>query len=284
MKRYRAEDYIADGDSIGIFFSAERHDEPLHSHDFIEVIYIVSGEAEHSIDGEIYKVERGDVLFINYGCLHSFSSKDGFSHYNICFSPETVGSSMITPENAPAMLSLTAFNELRRDRSCGRIGFYGSERGEIEQLLSNMERESREGLPYSKKLIESYMSVLMTKLLRKTVMGNDVSEGGIWEELREYIDANLDGELTLSALASKSFYNPSYFSRAFKQKFGTPFTEYVTKKRLGLALELLERDDIPLERIAERCGFPDRSAFYHAFLKYMGASPSEYRKRTALKK
>lgn len=284
MKCYRAEDYIADGDSIGIFFSYNRHDEPLHSHDFIEVIYIVSGRAEHCIDGELYEVERGDVLFINYGCLHSFSSKDGFSHYNICFSPETVGSSIITRENAPAMLSLTAFNELRRDRSCGRIGFCGAERDEIERLLADMQKENREGLPYCKKLIESYMSVLMTKLLRKTVMGNSAPYGGIWEELREYIDANLDGELTLSALASKSFYNPSYFSRAFKQKMGMSLTEYVTKKRLELATRLLEREDMPMERIAERCGFADRGAFYHAFQKHLGASPSEYRRGLASKK
>lgn len=280
MKRYKAEDYIADGDSIGIFFSYNRHDEPLHSHDFIEVIYISSGSAEHYIDGELYEVERGDVLFINYGCLHSFNSTEGFSHYNICFSPETVGSSMITAENAPAMLSLTAFNELRRDKSCGRIGFYGAERTEIEQLLANMEKESREGLPYSKKLIESYMSVLMTKLLRKTVMGNECAVGGIWEELREYIDANLDSELTLSALASRSFYNPSYFSRSFRQKFGVSLTEYIAKKRVETAMNLLENSTLTLEHVAEQCGFSDRSAFYHAFQKYVGTSPSEYRRKS----
>lgn len=281
MKLYKGENFIADGSSIGVFFSSERYNEPLHYHDFIELIYIFSGSAEHYIDGEIYSVEHGDMLFINYGSLHSFTSREGFSHYNICFSPETVGKSIITRENAPAMLSLTAFNELRKDKSCGKISFSGAERAEIERLHASMLEECRKELPYRDKLLESYMSVLITKMLRKTIVGAVSEKSGIWDELKDYIDANLGGDLTLSALASKSFYNPSYFSRMFKQKFGSSLTEYVTQKRIELAVRLLSSSRLSVEGIAEKCGFPDRSAFCHAFKKYMNATPTEYRQGRA---
>ena len=283
MKVYTSEELIAEGHTIGIFFSDNQTNEEDHSHEFIEIIYVTSGAATHYIDGISYDVERGDLLFINYGSTHSFRALDNFSYANICFSPEVVANSIITRENAPALLSLTAFDEMRREKNAGKISFSGEDRKEIERLIETMLKEYESCLPYSDKVIENCMSIIMMKMLRKTETGGESISKDWWEELAEYIDENIGESLTLSSLAKKSFYNPSYFSRIFKQKFGVSLTDYIGKRRVDMAIELLANESISLDEIIRRCGFSDRSSFYHSFSKYKGIPPSDFRAKNSKK-
>ena len=279
MRVYRTEDYIEKGKSIHVFSSRLGRSEPPHTHDFIEIIYILSGQVIQIIDGEEYRVRHGDCLFINYGSTHAFIPDGEFSYFNICFSPETLGEAIVTPENAFSLLSLTAFNEMRRDADGGKISFFGGERKEIEDILSAMLREYRSKEKAFDRVMESYLSILIAKMLRKTEAGVATEEiGDLWQELSEYIDENPEAELTLSALAGKCFYNPSYFSRVFKEKFGMSLSAYVNRKRLERAIRLLCETELSVDEISARTGFSDRRNFYHAFAKYVGGTPSEYRR------
>ena len=280
MKIYTSKRFIPQKESIGIFSAEKACREAPHRHDFIELVYILEGEAEHQVDDACFRVKRGDMIFINFGSIHSFQSSEGFSYVNVCFSPELVGGSMLNLENAIALLSMTAFDEMRKEKNYGRISFAGEDRREVEFLLAMMLKESKEGLPSSAKVVEHCMSILMTKMLRRTEMGEqDGLTLDIWQELRDYIDENPNGELTLTALAQKSFYNPSYFSRMFKQKFGSSLTDYVRHRRILLAKRLLADTELSVDEIISRVGFADRSAFYHSFSKETGITPAEYRTR-----
>ena len=96
-------------------------------------------------------------------------------------------------------------------------------------------------------------------------------------KIQEYIEQNPGAELTLSALASKCFYNPSYFSRLFKQKFHMSLTEYVTRKRIENAIWLLCSTTLSVDEISQKTGFVDRSTFYAAFSRITGTTPAQYR-------
>ncbi len=284
MRVYKASEYIESGFRIGVFSSENYAAEEKHSHEFIEIVYIREGKARHFIDDICFEVERGDILFINYGSVHAFEACGGFSYVNICFCPEVVSDSILTKENAIALLSLTAFNEMRGEKNSGCIRLYGRERAEAEWLLEKMLSERADGRPFADKVIEDCMRILITMMLRKNAPLAEEPSGGRWEELRTYIDENLSSELTLSALAKKSFYNPSYFSRSFRRRFGVSLTEYVSRRRIALAVSLLEEGKLSVEEIIERCGFSDRSGFYHAFSKYTGKTPLQLRRASNEKK
>lgn len=277
---FKAEKYIGKG-TVGIFqrdFPQNREEE--HSHDFIEVVYVLSGSAVQWVDGESYEVSRGDMIFINYGACHAFQPREDFRYINICFLPEVLCGKLVEGENALAMLSLTAFEELRREKNGGKLSFSGEARGEVEFILGSMLREYRQQLPACEQVLESYLSILFSKMLRKTLAGEDSAQiRDVWQTMREYIDENLGQELTLSALAQKSFYNPSYFSRMFKQKFGMSLSRYLREKRIDQAMLLLADTDQRVESIMEQIGYSDRSAFYHAFAKRVGMTPTEYREK-----
>ena len=276
---YRADKLIKKGESFHIFSMPTDRIMEEHTHDFIEIVYVRSGRAVEHIDSECYEVGRGDLIFINYGCTHKFVPIESFSYTNICFRPEVLGDGIITPENAFALLQLTAFDELRRDSDSGVVHFGAAEREELERLLSAMQEEYNGKAISRRTMLESYLNILFVRILRKISAGEPVADGRVWRELSDYIDKNLGGELTLSALAGKCFYNPSYFSRAFKEKFGMPLTEYINHRKIEAALQLASDPMLSAEEIAERVGYSSKNALYRAFHKVKGVPFSDFRRQ-----
>ena len=281
MKIYRPYEFIEQGKNIHVFVSRDRtRPEATHVHDFIEIVYMLAGKCEQTVDGRVYEASHGDLFFINYGSTHSFSSNDPISYVNICFSPEVMGDAIISRENAFALLSLTAFDEMCNGSDDAKISFFGNERKEIEDILFAMHRECRDKRTAWNGVVESYLNILITKMLRKTQTGMQSEViGDVWQELSEYIDQNLGGDLTLEALAQKCFYNPSYFSRVFKEKFGMSFVEYVNRRRLERAVKLLTESTLSIEEIYVAVGFSSRAHFYRVFAKYVGGLPTDYREK-----
>lgn len=280
MKVYRSERLIEKGSSLHIFTRTGNDPMPEHTHDFIEIVYVRGGTATESVNRDTYEIKRGDFTFINYGSTHRFTPHDDFCYTNICFAPEVLGDA-ITPENAFSLLQLTAFEELRREEESGVISFSGAECGEIEALLGAMQTEYDQKRESWQTVLKSYMNILLVKLLRKLSAGqSDVTQGDdVWRELLDYIDRNPGGELTLSALAGKCFYNPSYFSRAFKERFGMTLTEYIGKRKVERAALLATDHTLSGEQIAQLCGFSSKGALYRVFQRVKGISFSEYRQK-----
>lgn len=280
MRIYRSDDLIEKGKTIHIFKGKSAREMETHTHDFIELVYVISGQAAEVINNEEYLVKHGDMIFINYGGVHSFRPEEHFEYYNICFSPEVMADAIVTYENAFSLLSLTAFNEMRSETEDGKITFCGQARKEIETIFEMMLKEYQEKQKSWSSVLESYLNVVITKMLRVSQISIDTEQSGsVWQELLEYIDANLGSELNLSVLAEKCFYNPSYFSRVFKEKFGVSPIAYINQKRAESAAELLLKTNNTVEEICFKVGFSDRSCFYRIFTKYIGATPADYRKR-----
>lgn len=252
----------------------------IHTHDYIEIVYVTAGSALELVDDERYEVRRGDLLFINYGATHAFQPHEPFSYINICFKPESLAENVITPENAFAVLQLTAIDELRRESDDSMISFGGAEREEIEEIVNTMLREYTERGPSWRTMLESYMNILIVRILRRVRFDTtDHAERDVWEELSDYIDANIDSDLTLPTLAGKCFYNPSYFSRVFKERFDMSLTEYINRRRIDYAIRLFHDTDLSSKEVAIRSGFSSKSSFHRIFTKITGRPPSDYRKK-----
>ena len=277
MEIYHKDDLIASGVTVGIRRSEGCVFCDVHTHDFIEIVAILNGEATETIDGVSHRVRRGDMIFMNYGATHSFSSEEGFSHVEIFFSPDLLSGDTVTEKNALSLLALSAFDRLRGEEGGGVVSFHGEDAREAEFILSAMLREASRGDAVSASVIENYLGVLLAKMARNATEGTTLPDD-VFASLRTYIDEHPEEKLSLGALAKKCFYNPSYLSRAFKQRFGLSPSEYVKERRLSLAAELLLAGSDTVECVMEKVGYTDRTAFYAAFAKRYGATPAEYRK------
>ena len=97
------------------------------------------------------------------------------------------------------------------------------------------------------------------------------------KEAIEYINDNLTGRLTLEGIAAKACMTPTYFSSVFKKYNGISPWEYITIKRVEMAIEILKTTGLSKLRVAEMCGFSSSSSFYKAFSAVTGKRPKDYK-------
>lgn len=98
------------------------------------------------------------------------------------------------------------------------------------------------------------------------------------QKMIELIRRNYAENLKLESLAEVFGYNSSYLGKLFKNKVGEPFNTYLDKVRIEKAKELLEQG-MKVYQVAERVGYSNVDYFHGKFRKYVGVSPSAYRKK-----
>ncbi len=95
----------------------------------------------------------------------------------------------------------------------------------------------------------------------------------------DYIAANLDGDLSLDALADVGALSRFHFHRVFRALTGETVAQAVRRVRLRSAAADLLRTDDPIEVIAARCGYPNITSFMRAFRERHHMSPGAFRDR-----
>jgi AraC family transcriptional regulator len=95
--------------------------------------------------------------------------------------------------------------------------------------------------------------------------------------LVQYVEENLDRNISLADLAGVVQLSVFHFMRKFRAEFGCPPHAYVMQRRLEHAKRQLARRDIPLKAVAANCGFADQSHMTRLFRRLLGATPAEYR-------
>ncbi len=91
------------------------------------------------------------------------------------------------------------------------------------------------------------------------------------------IDTDISADLSLKTLAKLLSVNPSYLSTLFKKETSVTLTDYVNKKRVDKAKQLLKNSNIQIQTVAQNCGILDVNYFTKIFKKYAGVTPKEYR-------
>jgi AraC family transcriptional regulator len=95
----------------------------------------------------------------------------------------------------------------------------------------------------------------------------------------EFIEDNLEGDLSLQAMAAEVDISPLYLARAFKAAVGQSPHQYVLARRIERAKELLRNTDLPVVDVALSSGFSSQSHLSHWFIRQIGVSPAVYRRQ-----
>jgi transcriptional regulator GlxA family with amidase domain len=98
---------------------------------------------------------------------------------------------------------------------------------------------------------------------------------------QHWLQAKHGGKVTLAMMAAKARLHERTFLRRFQGATGHTPTAYLQQLRVGKARELLELSNRSVDEIAWKVGYHDTSAFRKVFVRVMGLSPGEYRRRFA---
>ena len=98
------------------------------------------------------------------------------------------------------------------------------------------------------------------------------------QDIEKYIEENLDKKLSLTDISESIHMNKSYISRMFKEKAGENLFDYINKRKIEKAKQLIKNNELRMYEIALNVGMEDTAYFSRVFKKYEGISPSEYQK------
>jgi transcriptional regulator GlxA family with amidase domain len=97
------------------------------------------------------------------------------------------------------------------------------------------------------------------------------------QQVRQWVLANLTAGLSVETLARQAGMSARNFSRVFRRDVGMTPAEYVETTRVDAARRMLEGTDLPLKRVAARCGFSGSDGMRRAFLRRVGVTANRYR-------
>lgn len=94
----------------------------------------------------------------------------------------------------------------------------------------------------------------------------------------EWVQAHLDEDLGIDALARRAAMSRRTFTRHFHDATGLSVVQWLTAQRLSLAQRLLETTDAPIEKVAQKAGFGSPLSLRLSFAKALDTTPSQYRR------
>ncbi len=124
--------------------------------------------------------------------------------------------------------------------------------------------------------------LMMYRLLRRkasftTSQANEIiSTDETVQRILQFINREYIHLKTVKEIASALTYSENYLSHLFKEKLGITLKEYLTKKKLAYAVELMCTAEMNLEQISEYLNFSSSHTFRRTFKQYYGMTPSQY--------
>lgn len=95
----------------------------------------------------------------------------------------------------------------------------------------------------------------------------------------EYIENNVGKDISLNEISEKLNISSYYFSKLFKEETNEGFVEYLTKRRVEKAKDMLKDPSKSIKEIGSECGYSDPNYFSRIFKKSTGMTPTEYKER-----
>jgi AraC-like DNA-binding protein/mannose-6-phosphate isomerase-like protein (cupin superfamily) len=287
---YRMSDYVNPDSKFHIFTVEGDEKLWIHTHDYIEFVYVHSGSAEEWIGNTMYEVLRGDLLIIDIGQTHKFTATNKITYTNILFNPKAAKDrNLSSPVDIFSPTQLEIFSRIPLKNHGGKFSFSGKERDKVELIIMEMQKiyvgcGCAQDEFLKNHLLNNYMSILLTLLIENGYFDFQEEHLSVeWKKLLDFVDNNLEQKITLSFLSRTFFFNSSYLSRMFKKNFGVSLSKYISQRRCERAKEQLSHTNMSIAEIADSLGFSSSHAFYKTFLRIEGISPTLYRMKTQKK-
>jgi AraC-like DNA-binding protein len=233
-------------------------------HDKFEIVYHENDCGYAAVEGVQYKLDSGSLILINPFAYHKVWQQGGEtpSLWSVQFAKS------ILPEGVRDMFDAVVGD----DDNSGRF-YPGSTLGALDgvfsrfALCSNMPKEQ----------MRAYISALMSELiiLMSVAESHSISLSGqcLGARVVSYLNKNIERNISLDKLAKRFFVSKYHLCRAFKEYSGISVHSYINQKRIMYARQLIE-SGTTAAGAAEKVGFGDYSAFYRAYVKIVGKSPT----------
>ena len=262
-----------------------------HSHEFFELVYLISGRGTHRIGAASYPIHSGDVYMISPHEPHAYYPMEGekVRIVNVLFLPSLLDESLLNDTALAGLTRLLYIEPLFRAeaRFMHRLNLQGGLAYRIELMLGEMAQEQRARAPgYTIVLKNIFCSLLV--LLSRAYEQQIACEGAEPEFTRRhavvdsavrYIEAHYTEAVSLTDVAQHTAISPSRLAHLFKAHTRRSILAYLHEHRINHICADLLSTNAPVNELAQRLGYGDLRFFYRMFRRHTGYSPTEYRRQ-----
>jgi AraC-like DNA-binding protein/quercetin dioxygenase-like cupin family protein len=237
-----------------------------------EITYVVSGKATVWSGGHVFQMSEGQIHYIKAGNYHRIVADrdENFRYCCIGFLPRT------------DYKEISGFLEAVSDRS----DFLIEDEGNVKTLFPLLIDEFHIRDSESNAMIHFYFCQMLIQIYRILSGGfreklsrldTSASNNAVYLALK-YIDREYPNLTRTKEVAEAISYSEYYLSHIFKERMGVTIKEYLMRKKIKMAVELLKTSSMTVTEIAQTLSFTSLHSFNTAFKRYMGISPSELRR------
>ena len=246
-----------------------------HSHgDMLEICFLESGEQTYVVADRSYQLTGGDLFVAfpgeRHGTGHAPEGK-GKLYWLLLFVPR-LGQRFLSLKPSEARQLIEQLLQLPRQframpdikRTLDRVFevFDGTDAPLRVAGLRNL-------------LLRFLLDVLHSAGRREPVVSREMLA------VQQFITDNLDQPLTVRDLARRACLSQSRLKARFKAEVGIPPADFVMRRRIARAKELLATGDMSIVRMATALGFSTSQYFATVFRRYAGQTPSQFRQTAA---
>ena len=255
----------------------------LYSGDLFEASIVVSGSGIHRVIDQDVPCKEGDIYIIPPETPHGYfvtEENERLTVRQLLFDiSDWFDGEIVT--RGKRRFCFGVFND-SQTIACARLN--GSMRDRVDVLYDAIETEITERQNEWYDAVRGYLSNLLINVgrymdcaIKNVSFGSSKDWHVVLKTLKLIEEEYSNSELTLEWISERFFISKSHLSRIFKSLVGTTFFEYLRGVRFDHACKLLERNEMNVEEIVEKCGLRDVSSFYKNFSAYMHMTPNEYR-------
>ena len=252
-------------------------DVELHHHDFYEVNFLISGDVTYVIESRVYHVRPGQMLLINPRELHQvYIQPDAapYERYMLWISPAFL------QKLSSEQTDLCRCFDMNRPHYGNLLPLSSEQRKTIPAMIETLLKEQNQPSYGSDLLQKNLLTELMIHINRLVDQLDATAESApdsqpLVARVIDYINDHYHEALSLDLLSERFFVSKYHLSHEFTRQMGTGIYQYIQKKRLLIARQLIAQGQKPVDVYA-LCGFGDYAAFFRAFRKVYGLSPRAY--------
>lgn len=259
-----------------------------HLHRSAELIHIVSGKVELTVNSSVFTVKEGESALVLPYRPHRFECEPGTVFTVHVFSRDCAPEffRLLGNRSSPNPVFLSDTDS--RSYYLHRFGADSAALLEISgtRLALGHTSDFCGHYEFSGKAPEisngarlgmiSALEGMLSGFLEKNDL-NDRRDDTLVERVLAYVSEHCCEDLTLASAAAEIGYEPHYLCRCMKQSISLNFRSIVNSFRIEKAKELLGNTDIPITEVSQLCGFGTFRTFNRAFRVSLGMTPSEYR-------
>lgn len=274
----RSKKLVFDGKSISVRKHARFIHFPEHTHDYIEAVYMCSGETTHIINGKRINLREGELLFLGRNTAQEIlPAGENDIAVNFIIQPAFFDKTLEALGTEETPIKKFLINSLFDEKFQGFLHFKVAGVLPVQNLIENLIWSLISDTSNKRNIKQATMTLLFMHLINHTdKLSHESREDKAIMDVFRYIEENYkDGSLTDAA--GLLYYDICWLSREIKNKTGKTYTEHLQEKRLSQATFLLKNTALSVEEIAVAVGYENKSYFHRIFTKKFGITPKKYR-------